>query len=201
VHEVVVVTEDVGVACDLLDSPTSEPLPTNCICDKCKISLMNDNIARDESQIIVENEVLVDRVNAPIHDLEKAYGGKAKLDFILGSQRCSLNREGLGYVLKKGKNAFVKQNTLFVKECDKVCHKCHKKGHIKKDCPKLKNVSSTCFEHCYVLSHNAKGVHAKFVGTSIVGNKKKAIWVSKALVTNIQDPSKFGYLKEIDILL
>jgi hypothetical protein len=61
----------------------------------------------------------------------------------------------------------------------KVCHKCHKKGHIKKNCPKLKNVSSTCFEYCYILSHNAKGVHAKFVGTSIVGNKKKAIWVPK----------------------
>jgi hypothetical protein len=147
-HEVVVVTEDVGVTCDLLDSPTSEPLPTNSICDKCKISLMNDNIALDESQIIVENEVLVDRVNALTHDLEKAYGGKAKLDFILGSQRCSLNREGLGYVPKKGKNAFIKQKTLFVKECDKVCHKCHKKGHIKKNCPKLNNVSSTCFEHC-----------------------------------------------------
>jgi hypothetical protein len=95
VHEVVVVTEDVGVTCDLLDSPTSEPQPTNSICDKRKISLMNDNIAHDESQIIVDNEVLVDRVNALTHDLEKAYGGKAKLDFILGSQRCSLNREGL----------------------------------------------------------------------------------------------------------
>jgi hypothetical protein len=187
VHEVVVVTEDVGVTCDLLDSSTSEPQPTNSICDKCKISLMNDNVARDESQIIVENEVLVDRVNALTHDLEKAYGEKAKLDFILGSQRCSLNREGLGYVPKKGKNAFVKQKTLFVKECDKVCHK---KGHIKKNCPKLKNISSTCFEHCYVLSHNAKGVHAKFVGTSIVGNKKKAIWVPKTLVTNIQEPKQ-----------
>jgi hypothetical protein len=47
--------------------------------------------------------VLVDRVNALTHDLEKAYGGKAKLDLILGSQRCSLNHEGLGYVPKKGK--------------------------------------------------------------------------------------------------
>jgi hypothetical protein len=84
---------------------------------------MDDNIALDESQIIVENEVLVDRVNALTHDLEKAYGGKAKLDFILGSQRCSLNREGLGYVPKKGKNAFIKQKTLFVKKCDKVCRK------------------------------------------------------------------------------
>jgi hypothetical protein len=62
-------------------------------------------------------------INALTHDLEKAYGGKAKLDFILGSQRCSLNREGLGYFPKKGKNAFVKQKTMFVKECDKVWHK------------------------------------------------------------------------------
>ena len=90
VHEVVVVTEDVGVTCDLLDSPTSEPQPTTSICDKCKISLMNDNIALDESQIIVENEVLVDRVNALTHDLEKAYGGKAKLDFILESNGAHL---------------------------------------------------------------------------------------------------------------
>jgi hypothetical protein len=112
--------------------------------------------------------------------------GKAKLDFILGSQWCSLNPEGLGFVTKKGKNAFVKPKTMFLKECDKVCHKFHKKGHVKKNCPKFNNVSSSCFEHCYVLSHNAKGVHAKFVGTSIVGTKKKAIWVPKTLVTNIQ---------------
>jgi hypothetical protein len=151
VYEVVVVTEDVGVTCDLLDSPTSEPQPTSFICDKCKIPLVNDNIACDESQIIVENEALGGEVNALTRDLEKAYGGNAKLNFILGSQRCSLNREGLGYVPKKGKNAFVKQKTMFVKECDKVCHKCHKKGHIKKNCPKFNNVSSACFEHHSII--------------------------------------------------
>jgi hypothetical protein len=177
VHEVVVVTKDVGITCDLLDSSTSDSLPTSFICDKCKISLVNDDIGCDKSNIIIENEALVGRVNAQAltHDLEKAYGGKAKLDFILGSQRCSLNREGLGYFPKKGKNAFVKQKSKFVKECDKVCQKCHKKGHVKKNCPKFKNVSLSCFEHCYVLSHNEKGVHAKFVGTSIVGIKNKAI--------------------------
>ena len=42
---------------------------------------MNDNIGCDESQIIVENEALVGKVNALTHDLENAYGGKAKLDF------------------------------------------------------------------------------------------------------------------------
>jgi hypothetical protein len=182
VHEVVVVTEDVGITCDLLDSSISKPQPTSFISDKSKIYLMNDNIGCGESQIIVDNEALVGKVNALTYDLEKAYGGKAKLNFILGSQRCSLNSGSLGYVPKKGKNAFVKKNTMFVKECDKVCHKCHKKGHVKKNCPKFNNVSSSCFEHCYVLSHNAKGVHVKFVGTSIVGSKKKFIWVPKILV-------------------
>jgi hypothetical protein len=55
----VTVTEDVGVTCDLLDSSTSEPHPTSFICDKCKISLVSDNIACVKSQIIVENEALV----------------------------------------------------------------------------------------------------------------------------------------------
>jgi hypothetical protein len=46
------------------------------------------------------------------------------------------------------------------------------------------------FDNCYVLTHSAKGVHAKFVGIPIVGNKKKAIWVPKTLVTNIQGPKQ-----------
>jgi hypothetical protein len=52
------------------------------------MSLMNDNVVCDESQVIVENEMLVGKVKTLTHDLEKAYGGKVKLDFILGSQRC-----------------------------------------------------------------------------------------------------------------
>ena len=42
----------------------------------------------------------------------------------------------------------------------------------------------------------------EFVGTPILGVKKKAFWVPKSLVTNLQGPnSKFGYLKRIDLLL
>jgi hypothetical protein len=70
VHETEVVTIDVGVSCDLLDSPTSEPHLTNTLCSKCNISLMNDNVVCDESQIIVENEVLVRKVNALTKDLK-----------------------------------------------------------------------------------------------------------------------------------
>jgi hypothetical protein len=145
---------------------------SNMLCDKCKMSFMNDNIVCDESQAIVENKMLVSKVKAPTHDLEKAYGGKAKLDFILGSQRCSLNRARLGYVSKKVIMLLQSKRPYLWKNVTKVCHKCHKKGHIKKNCPKSKNVSSMHFDHCYALTHIAKGAHAKFVGTSIVGNKK-----------------------------
>jgi phage FluMu protein Com len=149
----------------------------------------DDNVACDDSHATIENDVLVKMVSALSLDLKKAYGGKAKLDFILGSQQCSHNHEGLGYVPKKGNNAFAKHKSTFVKECDKVCQKCHKNGHIKKDCPKYKNVSFAHFDNFYVITHNSRGVHAKKFGTPIVGAKKNVIWVPKSFVTNIQGPN------------
>jgi hypothetical protein len=54
VHEVMVVTKDVGITCDLIDSSTSDSQPTSFNCDKCKISLENDDIGCDASNIIIE---------------------------------------------------------------------------------------------------------------------------------------------------
>jgi dynactin complex subunit len=186
VHEAMVVKVDMVVTCDLLCSPTSEPSLTSTVCSKCDASLFNDDIICEDLHVI-ENDVLANKVNSLTHDLEKACGGKGQIGFILGSQRCSLNREGLGYVPKKGKNAFGKLKTTFVKKCDKTFHKCHKKGHIKKDFPKYKNAFFAHFDHCYVLSHNSRVVHAKFISTHIVG---ATIWVPKAMVTNIQGPKQ-----------
>ena len=45
-------------------------------------------------------------VNELTHALGKAYGGEARLLKCLGSQRFSLNKEGLGYTPKKGKATF-----------------------------------------------------------------------------------------------
>jgi hypothetical protein len=39
-----------------------------------------------------------------------------------------------------------------------------------------------------MLIKGANGVKAKFIGAPIVGSKKKAIWVPKTLVTNLQGP-------------
>ena len=77
VHEVMVVTKDVGITCDLLDSSIGDSQPTSFNCDKCKISLKNDDIGCDESNIIIENEALVGRVNALTYDLEKSIWWKS----------------------------------------------------------------------------------------------------------------------------
>jgi hypothetical protein len=53
VHEVMVVTKDDGITCDLLDSSTSDSQPTSFDYDKCKVSLENDDIGCDESNIII----------------------------------------------------------------------------------------------------------------------------------------------------
>jgi hypothetical protein len=87
-----------------------------------------------------------------------------------------------------------------VKECDKVCHKCHKKGHIKKNRHKSKNVSSMYFDHCYVLTHNTKGVHAKFLVPQLLATKIKPFGCQRPWSLTSKDPNKFGYLKEIDFV-
>jgi hypothetical protein len=52
-----------------------------------------------------------------------------------------------------------------------------------------------------MLVKGANGVKAKFIGTPIVGSKKKAIWVPKTLVTNLQGPKQVWVPKKIDLLL
>ena len=42
----------------------------------------------------------------------------------------------------------------------------------------------------YVLTKGTNGVKAKFIGTPWMGLKKKAIWVPKSLVTNLQGPKQ-----------
>ena len=108
----------------------------------------------------------------------------------LGSQRFSLNKEGLGYTPKKGKAAFVTPKVSFVKGNGQFYNRCKQVGHIEQYCKtnknKQSNVSSIKFDSCYMLVKGANGVKAKFIGTPIVGPKKKAIWVPKTLVTNLQ---------------
>ena len=111
----------------------------------------------------------------------------------LGSQRFSLNKEGLGYTPKKGKITFAPHKTSFVKNNGQFCNRCKQVGHVEQYCKnknKQPNVSSIKFDSCYLLTMGVNGVHDKFIGTPIVGSKKKAIWVPKSLVTNLQGPKQ-----------
>jgi hypothetical protein len=73
-------------------------------------------------------------------------------------------------------------------------NRCKQVGHIEQDCKANKNkklnVSSIKFDSCYMLVKGANSVKAKFIGTPIVGPKKKVIWVLKTLVTNLQGPKQ-----------
>ena len=112
----------------------------------------------------------------------------------LGSQRFSLNKEGLGYTPKKDKATFVTPKAIFVKGNSRFCNRYKQVGHIEQNCKtnknKLPNVSSIKFDSCYILYKGANDVKAKFIGTPIVGPKKKAIWVPNTLVTNLQGPKQ-----------
>ena len=142
---------------------------------------------------MVENETLKKEVNELTHALGIAYGGDARLLKCLGRQRLSLNKEGLGYTLKKGKAAFVTHKTSFVKGNGQFCNRCKQVVHIEQYCKnknKNANVSSIKIDSCYMLVKGANGVKDKFISTPIVGPKKKVIWVPKSLVTNLQKPKQ-----------
>ena len=52
------------------------------------------------------------------------------------------------------------------------------------------NVSLIKLDSFYVLTKGTNGVKAKFIGAPWMGSTKKAIWVPKTLVTNLQGPKQ-----------
>jgi hypothetical protein len=143
---------------------------------------------------MVENKTLKKEVNKLTHVLDNAYGGDARLLNCLGSQRFSLNKEGLDYTPKKGRAAFVTPKASFMKGNGRFCNRCKQVGHIEHYCKTKKNkqpnISSIRFDSFYMLVKGTNGVKAKFIGTPIVGSKKKTIWVLKILVTNLKGPKQ-----------
>jgi hypothetical protein len=87
-------------------------------------------------------------------------------------------KEGLGYIPKKGKATFAPHKTCFMKNNDRYCTSCKQVDHIEQYCKNKKshsNVSSIKFDSCYLLTKGTNGVKSKFVGTFLLGPKKKAI--------------------------
>jgi hypothetical protein len=169
----------------LIDESFYEPIviaPTNPSCSSpstttAPTSTTSDDFTCDAS-LMVENKTLKRKVDEPTHALGKAYGGEARLLKCLGSQRFSLNKEGLGYTPKKGKAAFATPKASFVKSNGRFYNRCRQVGHLEQYCKnknKNANVSSIKFDSCYLLTKDMNSVKAKFIGTPIMGPKKMAI--------------------------
>jgi predicted nucleic acid-binding Zn ribbon protein len=86
---------------------------------------------------LVENENLKREVDELTHALGKAYGGEARFLKCLGSQRFSLNKEGLCYTPKKDKAAFATHKPSFVKSNGQFCNRCKEVGHLEHNWNKM----------------------------------------------------------------
>jgi hypothetical protein len=196
-EEQVIVTCDIGLTYDVIDDSLFVG-PTNASCSSSSSTTTNSISTTSDSSLMVENETLKKVVDDLTRTLGNAYGGDARLLKYLGSQRFPLNKEGLGYTPKKDKVTFATPKPRFVKSNGHYCNRCKQGGHLEINCNKMNNNNNKfhakmdCipFDSCYVITTGEKGVQAKFVGTPIVGPKKKAIWVPKSLVTNLQGPKQ-----------
>jgi hypothetical protein len=205
--EDVVVACDVGVTCEIINESFYQPIvitPTNTTTSSSSSSsststctlTTSDDFTCDAS-LMVENETLKKEVDKLILSLGNAYGEDARLLKCLGSQRFSHSKEGLGYTPKKGKMAFVTPKHSFVRSNGRFCNRCKQVGHIEKYCITNKNkeikfgsTKSIRLDSCYMLTKGETGVKAKYIGTLSGSPKKKAIWVPKSLVTNLQGPKQ-----------
>ena len=91
---------DVGMTCDILNESFYKPIVVASTIPSCSTSTstspLSDSFTCDAS-LMVENVILKKEVNELTRALGNAYGGDARLLKCLGSQRFSLNKEGLGY--------------------------------------------------------------------------------------------------------
>ena len=67
----------------------------------------------------MENDLLKKEVTCLTNDLRKCYDSRAKFNHCWASQKFTLNKQGFGYIPKKGKKAFVQTKTTFVKSSGK----------------------------------------------------------------------------------
>jgi hypothetical protein len=187
---------DKGLTCDIVDESLYKPVifaATNPSCStSTSTSSSSDGFTCDAS-LMVENETLKKEVKELNHTLAKAYGGEDRLFMCLDSQRASLYKEGSGYIPKKGKAAFANHKTSFVRNNGRYCKSCKQVSYVKQKCMnknKNANISSIKFDSFYMLTKGTNGVKAKFIGAPWMGSRKKAIWVPKSLVTNLQGPKQ-----------
>ena len=98
----------------------------------------------NEQKLVHENVSLKEKIDELTKDLAKFVKGKENLDTLLGSQKCSLDKAGLGFNQSKRqkyyKNFFVKSSASTTPYM--TCNYCGQKGHISHTCAIKKNGSN-----------------------------------------------------------
>jgi hypothetical protein len=208
-QEVNKVKVDVGNTYDLIDDMpkidkvSKSSISTSCDdllvvpCSSNVDSCMNDSSC--DPLLIVENNELRNTVDYLTKALANCHRGENTYNKMWECQRFTLKHEGLGYIPKKNKSAFINKKTTFMKECGLYYSKCKNIRHLDKDYIGSK-IMHASIDPSYVLVKSSKDeVYAKFVGNDRnhayiskngIGTKKKLIWVPKAFVTNLQGPKQ-----------
>jgi hypothetical protein len=146
--------------------------------------------------LLLENESLKKEIECLSKDLARYFERHVRFDHISTNQKFTLDKDALGYLPEKGKEAFLPKESIFVnsnvsfeeEEKVKMCHKCKAKVDVNHQSKTKKTVS---LDPSYILKKDYKGVVcAQYVGRSLGSSKKKSIWVPKILVTNIERPKK-----------
>jgi hypothetical protein len=174
---------------DLLDMPCSSNV------DSC----MNDSSC--DTLLIVKNHELRNTVDCLTKALTNYHRGENTYNKMWECQRFTLKHEGLGFIPKKNKSAFINKKITFIKECCLYCSKCKNIRHLDKDCAgnKIMHVS---INPSYVLVKSSKGdVYAKFVGknrndahisNNNIGTKRSQFGCQMPWWLTSKDPNKFG---------
>jgi hypothetical protein len=195
---------DVGIIYDLIDDmPKIDKVSKSSISTSCDDllampcssnidSCMNDSPC--DPLLIVKNHELRNITDCLTKALENYHRGENTYNKMWECQRFTLKHEGLGYIPKKNKSAFIDKKTTFMKECGLYCSKCKNSRHLDKDCTNSKTMNVS-IDPSYVHVKSSKGdVYAKFVANNRnhahisnngIGTKRKSISVPKALVTNL----------------
>nr|CCI55295.1 PH01B001G05.18 [Phyllostachys edulis] len=155
----------IGITCDIIDDMPSIEIAkisasiscNNPIALPCcsSINVNHDNVEHNNAKL-VENNELKEQVTKLSKSLKRCFKGKATLDKLLSEQICSFNKEGLGYVPKKGKK-LVNKPTRFVRQNGKYCHKCREIGHLQQACPMGKTPSLGIYDSYYMLRKTKDG--------------------------------------------
>src|SRR6185437_3932693 len=114
---------------------SSETCKSCCISSFTNPSCSTSEKSFCDESLVLENEKLKKEVICLTNDLSKCNDSRAKLNHCWSSQKFTLNRQGLGYIPKKGKKAFYATKTTSVKKDGRPYYEKYKKmGHNKKNC-------------------------------------------------------------------